>query len=64
MSDNLGVTSEETQAFDANPMRIVIRAVSTPDSEKCDFGESAPIQALPLSAGGDFGRAVCNKAQE
>ena len=58
------VESEEAQAYgaNANAMRKVISAVSTPDGEKCDFGEPALIQAGPLSAGDNFGRAVCNKA--
>jgi len=56
------VESEEAQAYGgkANVMRQVIGAVSTPDGEKCDFGEST-IQAGRPSTADTLGRSVCNK---
>ena len=58
------VESEEAQGYGgkANAMRKVIGAVSTPDGDKCDFGQPVVIQAGRLSTGDTFGRAVCNKA--
>ena len=58
------VESEEAQAYGAkaNVMRKVISAVSTPDGDKCDFGQPVVIQTSRLSTGDAFGRAVCNKA--
>jgi hypothetical protein len=57
------VESEEAQAYGAkaNVMRQVIGAVSTPDGEKCDFGEPS-FQTGRLSIADTFGRSVCNKA--
>ena len=58
------VESEEAQAYGAkaNVMRKVIGAVSTPDGDKCDFGQPVGIQTGRLSTGDTFGRAVCNEA--
>ena len=58
------VESEEAQAYGskANVMRKVVGAVSTPDGDKCDFGQPVVIQAGRLSTGDTVGRAVCNKA--
>ena len=57
------VESEEAQGYGgkANEIRRVIGAVSTPDGDKCDFGEPT-IRTGRLATGDTFGRAVCNKA--
>mgnify|MGYP001416485313 CR=1 FL=1 len=58
------VESEDAQTYGAkaNATRKVVGAVSTPDGEKCDFGQPAVIQAGRLSTSETFGRAVCNQA--
>ena len=58
------VESEEAQGYGtkANEIRKVIGAVSTPDGDKCDFGQPVVIQTGRLSTADTFGRAVCNKA--
>ena len=58
------VESEQAQGYGskANEMRKVVGAVSTPDGDKCDFGQPVVIQAGRLSTGDTFGRAVCNQA--
>ena len=57
------VESEDAQVYGtkANATRQVIGAVSTPDAEKCDFGQPVVIQSRLLSTGETFSRALCNR---
>ena len=57
------VESEDAQVYGtkANSTRQVVGAVSTPDAEKCDFGQPVVIQSGLPSTGETVGRAVCNR---